>query len=87
MVPSFKGSLCLCPHGEGVIDMSRKSKKGFKKLENHELVSFQQGDSESESELLDLAAEGEPAGRSRYNRKSVLFCAHVCAIREIIVVR
>jgi len=49
--------------------MSRKSKKGFKKLENHELVSFQEGDSESESELLDLATEGEPAGRSRYNRK------------------
>ena len=69
MVPSFKGSLCLCPHGERVIDMSRKSKKGFKKLENHELVSFQEGDSESESELLDLATEEEPAGRSRYNRK------------------
>lgn len=66
MVPSFKGSLCLCPHGEGVADMSRKSKKGFKKLENHELVSFQQGDSGSESELLDLSTEAEPTGRVRY---------------------
>ena len=46
--------------------MSRKSKKGFKKLENHELVSFQQGDSGSESELLDLSTEAEPTGRVRY---------------------
>ena len=63
--------------------MSRKSKKGFKKLENHELVSFQQGDSGSESELLDLSTEAEPTGRVRYHRTKVHnFCAYVCDIRR-----
>ena len=43
--------------------MSRNSKKGFKKLETHELASFA-GGSGSESELLDLAVEQEePSGK------------------------
>lgn len=42
--------------------MSRKSNKGFKRLENHELTEFSTlnggaGDSESE-DLLDLSADG-----------------------------
>ena len=49
--------------------MSRKSKKGFKRLENHELTEFSAlnggaGDSESE-DLLDLT-EGE--GRDTSDR-------------------
>ncbi len=50
---------------------TRKSKKGFQKLENHELAEFtalgngRLGDSGSETDLLDLTGveEGEPRGR------------------------
>ena len=53
--------------------MSRKSKKGFKRLENHELTEFTSlnggpGDSGSESELLDLTTVDEREGPNRCYR-------------------
>ena len=52
--------------------MSRKSKKGFKRLENHELTEFTTlnggaGDSESE-DLLDLAGANDRESSDRYYR-------------------
>lgn len=53
--------------------MSRKSKKGFKRLENHELTEFstlnggRAGDSESE-DLLDLTGVEEHETSDRYYR-------------------
>ena len=51
--------------------MSRKSKKGFKRLENHELSEFTSlnpGESGSESELLDLTTVDEHETHGRDNR-------------------
>ncbi len=54
---------------------TRKSKKGFKKLENHELAEFTSlgngtglGDSGSETDLLDLTVLEEGESRVRWNR-------------------
>ena len=58
---------------EKELKMSRKSKKGFKRLENHELTEFTTlngggaGDSESE-DLLDLTGAHEHEAPDRCNR-------------------